>query len=129
MSQVEQGKKIADKAVSAARDSWNKGQAATERTAQAGQEAFFLASADSVRDFNRKVMEMAKTNTNALFDFALEVAGTKEPSQIMELWSQHARKQFEILHKQSQELTSMGQKLATATTEPLSRVMDKTLKT
>ena len=73
MGQVEQDKKIADKAVSAARDSWNKGQAATERTAQAGQEVF-LASADSVRDFNRKVMEMAKTNTNALFDFALEVA-------------------------------------------------------
>ncbi len=98
MSQVEQGKKIADKAVNAARDSWNKGQAATEQTAQAGQEAF-LASADSVRDFSRKVIEMAKTNTNAMFDLALEVAGTKEPSQIMELWSQHTQKQFEILHK------------------------------
>ena len=113
MSQVEQGKKIADKAASAARDSWNKGQAATEQTAQAGQEAF-LASADGVRDFNRKVIEMAKTNTIALFDLALEVAGTKEPSRIMELWSQHTQKQFEILREQSQELTSMGQKVATA---------------
>ena len=44
---VEQGKKIADKALSAARDSWNKGQAATEQTAQAGQEGF-LASADGI---------------------------------------------------------------------------------
>ena len=128
MSQVEQGKKIADKAVGAARDSWNKGKAATEQSAQAGQEAI-LASADSVRDFNRKVLEMAKTNTNTLFDFALAVAGTKEPSEIMELWSQHTQKQFEILRKQDQELTSMGQKVATASTEPLSRVIDKTLKT
>ena len=128
MSQVEQGKKIADKAASAARDSWNKGQAATEQTAQAGQEAF-LASADGVRDFNRKVIEMAKTNTIALFDLALEVAGTKEPSRIMELWSQHTQKQFEILREQSQELTSMGQKVATASAEPLSRVIDKSLKT
>jgi hypothetical protein len=127
MSQVEQGKKIADKAASAARDSWNKGQAATEQTAQAGQEAF-LASADGVRDFNRKVIEMAKTNTIALFD-APEVAGTKEPSRIMELWSQHTQKQFEILREQSQELTSMGHKVATASAEPLSRVIDKSLKT
>jgi hypothetical protein len=72
---------------------------------------------------------MAKTNTNALFDFALEVAGTKEPSQIMELWSQHTQKQFEILRNQSQELTSMGQKVATASTETLLRVIDKTSKT
>jgi hypothetical protein len=128
MSQVEQGKKIVGKAVGTARDSWNKGQAATEHSAQAGPEAI-LASADSVRDFSRKVVEMAKTNTNALFDFALAVAGMKEPSQIMELWSRHTQKQFEILHKQSQELTSMGQKVATASTEPLSRVIDKTLKT
>src|SRR5271163_31712 len=126
-SQLEQGKNVADKALSAARDSWNKGQAATEQTAQAGQEAF-LASADGVRDFNRKVIEMAKANTNALFDFALEVAGTKEPSQIMELWSRHTQKQFEVLRMQSEELTSMGQKVATASTEPLSRVIDKTSK-
>ena len=107
---VEQGKKIADKPQIAARDRWNKGQEATEQTAQAGQEAFFLASADGVRDFNRKVIEMVKTNTNALFDFALEAAGTKEPSQIMELWSRHMQKQFEILDEQSGELTSMGRK-------------------
>ena len=109
MSQVEQGKKIADKAVGAARDSWNKGKAATEQSAQAGQEAI-LASADSVRDFNRKVLEMAKTNTNTLFDFALAVAGTKEPSEIMELWPQHTQKQFEILRKQEPELHPWGRK-------------------
>ena len=39
----------------------------------------------------------------------------------MELWSQHTQKQFEILREQSQELTSTGQKVATANAEPLSR--------
>jgi hypothetical protein len=123
MSQFEQGKKIADKAATTARDTWNKGQAATEQTAQAAQESF-SATADSVRDFNLKVLEMARTNSNAFFDFALEVAGTKEPTQLMELWAQHARKQFETMGKQSQELTSMGQKLASASAEPLSRSFD-----
>jgi hypothetical protein len=127
MSQFEQNRKIADKAQTTARDTWNKGQATTEQTAQAAQESF-SASADGVRDFNLKMLEMAKTNTNALFDFALEVARTKEPTQLAELWTQHARQLFETLGKQSQELTSMGQKVVSASAEPLSRSVENALK-
>jgi hypothetical protein len=127
MSQFEQGKKIADKATTTARDTWNKGQATTEQTAQSVQESVSV-TADGARNFNLKILEMAKTNTNALFDFALEVASTKEPTQLMELWTQHARQLFETMGKQSQELTSMGQKVASASAEPLSRGFDKALK-
>jgi hypothetical protein len=127
MSQFEQGRKIADKSQTTARDTWNKGQATTEQTAQAAQESF-SASAVGVRDFNLKMLEMAKTNTNALFDFALEVARTKEPTQLAELWTQHARQLFETMGKQSQELTSMGQKVVGASAEPLSRSVEKALK-
>ena len=74
------------------------------------------------------MLEMAKTNTNALFDFALEVARTKEPTQLAELWTQHARQLFETMGKQSQELTSMGQKVVSASVEPLSRSVEKALK-
>ena len=127
MSQFEQGKKIADKATTAARDSWNKEQATAEQTAQAAQESF-SASADGVRDFNLKILQMAKTNTNALFDFALEVASAKEPTQLAELWTQHARQLVETMGKQSQELTSMGQNVMSASAEPLSRNFEKALK-
>jgi len=127
MSPFEQGKKIADKATTTARDTGNKGQATTEQTAQSVQESV-SATADGARNFNLKILEMAKTNTNALFDFALEVASTKEPTQLMELWTQHARQLFETMGKQSQELTSMGQKVASASAEPLSRGFDKALK-
>jgi hypothetical protein len=48
MSQFEQGKKIADKATTTARDTWNKGQATTEQTAQSVQESF-SATADGAR--------------------------------------------------------------------------------
>jgi hypothetical protein len=118
MSQFEQGRKIADKAQTTARDTWN------EQTAQAAQESF-SASADGFRDFNLKMLEIAKTNTNALFDFALEVARTKEPTQLAELWTQHARQLFETMGKQSQELTSMGQKVVSASADPLSRSVEK----
>ena len=109
------------------RDALNKGEAATEKAAPAAQESF-SASADGVRDFNLKMLEMAKTNTNALFDFALEVARIKEPTQLAELWTQHARQLCETMGKQSQELTSMGQKVVNASAEPLSRSVEKALK-
>jgi hypothetical protein len=118
MSQFEQGRKIADKAQTTAPDTWN------EQTAQAAQESS-SASADGFRDFNLKMLEIAKTNTNALFDFALEVARTKEPTQLAELWTQHARQLFETMGKQSQELTSMGQKVVSASADPLSRSVEK----
>jgi hypothetical protein len=121
MSQFDKNKKTAEGMV---RDALNKGEAATEKTSQAAQESF-SASADGVRDFNLKMLEMAKTNTNALFDFALEVARTKEPTQLAELWTQHARQLFETMGKQSQELTSMGQKVVSASAEPLSRSVEK----
>jgi hypothetical protein len=97
MSQFEQGKKITD--VGATRDALNKGKAATEQTAQAAQDSL-SATADGVRDFHLKIIEMTQTNANTFFDFARELARTKEPAQLMELWSQHARQQFEILSKQ-----------------------------
>ena len=124
MSQFDKNKKTAEGMV---RDALNKGEAATEKTVLAAQESF-SASADGVRHFNLKMLEMAKTNTNALFDFALEVARTKEPTQLAELWTQHSRQLFETMGKQSQELTSMGQKVVSAGAEPLSRSAEKALK-
>ena len=44
MSQFEQGRKIADKAQTTARDTWNKGQATTDQTAQAAQESFLAST-------------------------------------------------------------------------------------
>ena len=51
-----------------------------------------------------------------------------EITQLMELWTQHARQLFETMGKQSQELTSLGQKLASASAEPLSRSFHEALK-
>jgi len=54
------------------------------------------------------------------------IASAKEPTQLMELWTPHARQLFETMGKQSQELTS--QKLASASAEPLSRSFHEALK-
>ena len=49
----------------------------------------------------------------------------KSPSELIELSSAHARKQFETLTQQSKELGALAQKVATETSEPIKNGMNK----
>jgi hypothetical protein len=60
-------------------------------------------SADCFRDFDLKMIEIARENTVALFDFAQKVATTREPNTMMELFTAHTQRQMEMFSKQSQE--------------------------
>jgi hypothetical protein len=46
----------------------------------------------------------------------------------MQLWSKHARKQLETFGKPSQELTSLGQRLASEGVEPVARSLSQVSK-
>jgi hypothetical protein len=74
-----------------------------------------LANAGRIRleTFTAALMlEIARENTAAFFDFAQKVATTREPNAMIELFTAHMQKQMEMFSKQSQELTALGQKLA-----------------
>ena len=45
----------------------------------------------------------------------------KTPSEMLELWITHARKQFEVLTEQTKQLSMLGQRVVTETAEPLTR--------
>jgi hypothetical protein len=62
--------------------------------------------------------QMAHDNTEAVFDLAPEIASANAPSDIAEIWAEHARRQFELMTKQSKELIELGQQLVGRTTEP-----------
>ena len=64
-------------------------------------------------DYNLKVIEIARTNTNAAFDYAYELLAVKSPSKFIELSTAHARKQFEAMTAQTKELTELAQKVTT----------------
>ena len=70
-------------------------------------------------DYGLKVIEAARVNTNAAFDFAGELITAKTLSEVIELSSAHARKQFEAFTEQSKELSALVQKVATETAEPI----------
>jgi phasin len=114
----EQMRALAEKGVSQARDSYAKFKDVAE-SHNGTIEAVFTTASKGAGEYSAKMMEMMKANTTATLDFAQELLGIKSPSDAVELWTSHARKQFEIFSAQSKELTELGQKVATETVEPI----------
>jgi len=83
------------------------------------------AASRSARTPGLKVIEAARVNTNAAFDFAGELITAKTLSEVIELSSAHARKQFEALTEQGKELNALAQKVATDTVEPIKSGMNR----
>jgi len=83
---------------------------------------------ENIRDFNVKMIDMAHANMEALFGFARQLASAKAPSDIMELWTAHARKQFETLTEHTKEMTALGQKLSGESVEPIARSVNQVFK-
>ena len=71
---------------------------------------------------------VAVSNTTASLDFAQELLGIKSPSEAVELWTSHAKKQFEAITAQAKELAELGQKVAAETVEPIKANASKLFK-
>jgi phasin len=123
----EQVRAFAEKGVSQARESYTKFKDAAE-THNSTIEAVFTTATKGATDYSAKVLDIVKANTNAAFDFAQELVGAKTPSQAMELWSAHAKKQVETLTAQAKELAELAQKIATETAEPIKSGASKLFK-
>ena len=97
----EQMRAFAEKGVSQARDNYAKFKDVAE-THNGTIEAVFTTASKGASEYSAKLMEMMKANTTATLDFAQELLGVKSPSEAMELWTSHARKQFETFTAHSQ---------------------------
>lgn len=123
----EQVRAFAEKGVSQARDSYAKFKDAAE-THNSAVEAMFSSASKGASEYSAKLMEIMKTNTSATLDFAQELIGVKTPTEAMELWTSHARKQFEAFTANTKELAELGQKVATETVEPIKASASKLFK-
>jgi phasin len=111
-------REIAEKSVAQAKDAYERVKAAAEEATDVLEDTYTTA-AKGAADYNLKVIEAARTNTNAAFDYARELLDVKSLSEIIELSTAHARKQFETVSEQTKELAALAQKVATETAEPL----------
>ena len=111
-------REFAERGVAQAKDTYEKMKAAAEEATDVLESTYSTAT-KGASDYGLKVIEIARANTNAGFDFAGEIMAAKTLSEVVELTSAHARKQFEALTAQSKELSALAQKVATETVEPI----------
>ena len=123
----EQMRAFAEKGVSQARDSYAKFKDAAE-THNGTIEAVFTTASKGASEYSAKVMEIVKANTTATLDFAQELIGVKSPTEAMELWTAHAKKQFEAFTANTKDLAALSQKVATETVEPMKTSASKLFK-
>ena len=114
----EQMRAFAEKGVSQARDSYAKFKDVAE-TNNGTIEAVFTTASKGASEYSAKLIEIIKANTTANLDFAQSLFGVKSPSEAIELWTSHARKQFETFTANTKELAQLSQRVATETVEPI----------
>lgn len=118
---------FAEKGVSQARENYAKLKHAAE-TGNGTIEAVYSSATKGASEYSAKVMDLTKTNTDAALDFAQGLLAAKSLPKAFELWSNHARKQLEVLTAQAQDLAAFSQKIATETVEPIKAGASKAFK-
>jgi phasin len=117
-------REFAERGVAQAKDTYEKMKAVAEEATDVLETTYSTAS-KGASDYGLKVIEAARVNTNAAFDFAGELITAKTLSEVIELSSTHARRQFESMSQQTKELSALVQKVASETAEPIKNGMNK----
>src|ERR1043165_9894719 len=105
-------REFAEKGGAQTKDAYEKFKAAAEENTEMLETVYATASKGST-EYGLKVIEVARANTNAYFDFVGSLFGVKSPSELVELTTAHSRAQFETVTAQGKELTALAQKVAT----------------
>jgi phasin len=109
---------LLDKGLARAKDAHEKASAIFEHSTEAFEEVFTCAKRGS-GEYQQKLLEIARTNANAAFDMAHELAEAKTLPEVFERFLAHQRKQFELFTAQMKDLSMLTQKVVAETTEPI----------
>jgi phasin len=117
-------REFAEKGASQAKETYEKMKAAAEEATDVLEDTYATASKGAA-DCGLKMIEATRANTNAAFDFYSDLMNVKSYSDMIELSTAHARKQFEAMTAQTKEFASLMQKMATETAEPIKDSVSK----
>jgi phasin len=120
-------REFAEKSVSQAKDTYERMKSVAEEATDV-LEGTYATATKGVSDYGLKVIEAVRTNTNATFDFYTDFAKVRSYSELVELSTSHARKQFEAVTAQTKDLAALAQKVMTETAEPVKDSMTKAFK-
>jgi phasin len=120
-------REMAEKSVSQAKETYDRFKSVAEEATDVLEGTYATAS-KGVSEYGQKVIEAARQNTNAAFDFATKLIKVKSLSEAVELSTAHTRKQYEAVATQTKELVAIAQKTAAETVEPVKESFGKVLK-
>jgi phasin len=126
MEMPEALREMAEKGVERTKDACEKAKVASEKAADLFENAYEAAT-KCATDYNHKLIEIARTNTRAAFDYVHELLGVKSPSEFIELSTAQIRKQFETVSAQNKELCALAQEMATEAAETIKTGVSKAL--
>ena len=117
--EIPQGiREMAEKGTAQAKATYEKMSVATTEASNAMQSAHSSAIQGAL-EYNSKIVEFARINTKAAFDYAAKVFAVRAPSEFMEISAEHTRTQMEVLGEQSKELAALTQRAMVEATRPL----------
>jgi phasin len=120
-------REFAEKSVQQAKDVYARIKSAAEESTDLLEDTYTSAT-NGATEFNTKALEALRVNVNASFDYTRELMSSKTLAEAVELSATHMRKQFEALSVQAKTLSTLAQKVATETAEPIKAGMSKTMK-
>jgi len=120
-------REFAEKGVAQTKDAYEKFKAAAEENTEMLETVYTTASKGTT-EYGLKVIEVARANTDAMFDYVEALFGVKSASEFVEVSTKHAREHFETLTGQGKELAGLAQKVATETAEPIKSGVSKAMK-
>jgi phasin len=111
-------REIAEKSIAQAKEGYDKMKSAAEEATDMLEDTYATAS-KGYSAYGLKLIEVARTNSNAAFDLFGELLAAKSYSEVVELSSTFMREQFDTMSAQAKELAEQAQKVATETVEPM----------
>ncbi|SRR6266567_2800586 len=117
---------LAHKGVAQAKENYEKIQVAAEEM-NAILEQSYSTAAKAVADYNLKLIEMARANSNAAFEFACGLIAMNSLPEMVELSTEQARKQFDLVTAQNKELWTLAERMASESAEPIKQSVTKAI--
>ena len=111
-------RELAEKGIAVAKDNYEKMKGVAEEATDVLEETYSTAS-KGYSSYGLKVIEAARTNSNAAFNLYGELLTAKSYAEVVERSTAFMRKQFDAVTAQARELAEEAQKVAAETAEPI----------
>lgn len=85
----------------------------------AAAEMTYSVNVKSLNEYGTKIMEAGRSNAHAAVDCCRDLIAAKTPSELLEVWSSHAQRQFDAMLTQNREIWSLAWKVAGDNSQPI----------